>query len=111
MTSTPQRLTGRIKIHLPPGEAFHLFTPRGEQAWAHGWHPRFPAPAPDDTQARDTAAQLHQHGPQPRSLVRPAARPRARAGAQSLDVEILLRHGSNRLGLVLAGRPGGRGRA
>ena len=49
MTGTHQRLTGRIQVALPPGEAFRLFTPRGEEDWAHGWHPRFPAPAPDDT--------------------------------------------------------------
>jgi hypothetical protein len=41
VTSTGQRLTGRISVGLPPAEAFLLFTPRGEQAWAHGWHPRF----------------------------------------------------------------------
>ena len=50
MTGTQRRLTGRIQVALPPGEAFRLFTPRGEQAWAHGWQPRFPAPAPDDTE-------------------------------------------------------------
>ena len=50
MTSARQRLTGRIRVSLPPGEAFRLFTPRGEQDWAHGWHPHFPAPAPDDTE-------------------------------------------------------------
>ena len=47
MTST-QRLTGHILVDLPPREAFRLFTPRGEQDWAHGWRPSFPAPAPDD---------------------------------------------------------------
>jgi hypothetical protein len=46
VTST-RRLTGRIQVDLPPGEAFRLFTPRGEQDWVHGWQPRFPAPAPD----------------------------------------------------------------
>ena len=27
VTSTRQRLTGRIQVDLPPGEAFRLFTP------------------------------------------------------------------------------------
>ncbi|HUB40077.1 MAG TPA: hypothetical protein VMA72_14600 [Streptosporangiaceae bacterium] len=50
MTSARQRLAGRIQVDLPPGEAFRLFTPRSEELWAHGWHPRFPAPAADDTE-------------------------------------------------------------
>jgi hypothetical protein len=50
MTGTQRRLTGRIQVALPPGEAFRLFTPRGEQDWVHGWHPRFSAPALDDTE-------------------------------------------------------------
>jgi hypothetical protein len=50
MTPTQRKLTARIQVPLPPGEAFRLFTPRGEQDWAHGWHPHFPAPAPDDTE-------------------------------------------------------------
>jgi hypothetical protein len=48
MTASGKRLTGRITVALPPNEAFRLFTPRGEQDWAHGWHPRFPAPVLDD---------------------------------------------------------------
>ena len=50
MTSTRQRLTGRIQVGLPAAEAFRLFTPRGEQAWEPGWQPRFPALVPDDTE-------------------------------------------------------------
>jgi hypothetical protein len=50
VTGTRRRLTGRIQVSLPPDEAFRLFTPRGEQDWAAGWEPRFPAPAPDDTE-------------------------------------------------------------
>lgn len=46
----PLRLTGRIRVGLPPAEAFRLFTPRGEQDWAPGWEPHFPAPASDDTE-------------------------------------------------------------
>jgi hypothetical protein len=61
VTSTRQRLTGRIKVDLPPGEAFRLFTPRGEQDWVHGWHPRFPAPAPDDAEP-GTVFETHTHG-------------------------------------------------
>jgi hypothetical protein len=61
MTSPQRRLTGRIRVGLPPGEAFRLFTPRGEQDWAHGWHPRFPAPASDDTQP-GTVFETDAHG-------------------------------------------------
>ena len=61
MTGTPRRLTGRIQIALPPGEAFRLFTPRGEQDWVHGWHPRFPATAPDDTEP-GTVFETSAHG-------------------------------------------------
>jgi hypothetical protein len=46
----PQRLTGRIRVARPPAEAFRLFTARGEQDWAPGWHPAFPAETPDDTE-------------------------------------------------------------
>ena len=60
MTGT-RRLTGRIRVPLPPAEAFRLFTPRGEQDWAHGWHPRFPAPAPDDTEP-GTVFETSAHG-------------------------------------------------
>ena len=60
MTGT-QRLTGRIQVPLPPEEAFHLFTPRGEQVWAHGWHPHFPSPAPDDTEP-GTVFETSAHG-------------------------------------------------
>jgi hypothetical protein len=60
MTS-PRRLTGRIRVSLPPAEAFRLFTPRGEQDWVHGWHPRFPSPAPDDTEP-GTVFETSGHG-------------------------------------------------
>ena len=60
MTGT-QRLTGRIPVALPPAEAFRLFTPRGEEDWAAGWHPRFPAPAPDDTEP-GTVFETSAHG-------------------------------------------------
>jgi len=61
VTATRQRLTGRIEVALPPAEAFRLFTPRGEQDWVHGWHPRFPAPAPDDTEP-GTVFETNAHG-------------------------------------------------
>ncbi len=61
MSGTRRRLAGRIQVALPPAEAFRLFTPRGEQDWAHGWHPRFPAPAPDDTEP-GTVFETSAHG-------------------------------------------------
>ena len=61
MTSDRQRLAGRIQVDLPPAEAFRLFTPRGEELWAHGWHPRFPVPAGDDSQP-GTVFETHAHG-------------------------------------------------
>ena len=61
MTGTQRRLTGRIHVALPPGEAFRLFTPRGEQDWVPGWHPSFPAPAPDDTEP-GTVFETSAHG-------------------------------------------------
>lgn len=56
-----QQLTGRIQVDLPPGAAFRLFTPVGEQDWAHGWKPRFPAPALDDTEP-GTVFETDAHG-------------------------------------------------
>ena len=44
----PRRLTGRLHVDLPPGEAFRLFTARGEELWAEGWQPRIAGDAPDD---------------------------------------------------------------
>jgi hypothetical protein len=44
------RLTGTIRVPLPPKDAFTLFTPTGERAWVPGWEPRFPSPAADDTE-------------------------------------------------------------
>lgn len=61
MTTIQQRLTGRITVPLPPAEAFRLFTPRGEQDWAHGWQPRFPAPVLDDTEP-GTVFEIDAHG-------------------------------------------------
>jgi Polyketide cyclase / dehydrase and lipid transport len=61
VTGARQRLTGRIQVGLPPAEAFRLFTPRGEQEWAHGWQPRFPAASADDTEP-GTVFETAAHG-------------------------------------------------
>jgi hypothetical protein len=57
----PQRLTGHIRVARPPAEAFRLFTARGEQDWAPGWHPAFPAETPDDTEP-GTVFETSGHG-------------------------------------------------
>ena len=44
------RLRGIVAVQVPPEEAIELFTPSGERRWAHGWDPRFPAPAADETE-------------------------------------------------------------
>jgi Polyketide cyclase / dehydrase and lipid transport len=61
VTGAQQRLTGRIQVDLPPGEAFRLFTPLGEQDWAHGWQPRFPYSASDDSEP-GTVFETDSHG-------------------------------------------------
>lgn len=61
MTGGRRRLTGRIRVGLPPAEAFRLFTPRGEQDWVPGWKPWFPAPAGDDTEP-GTVFETGAHG-------------------------------------------------
>lgn len=35
------RLSGAIRVPLPPQEAFILFIPSGERAWADDWDPQF----------------------------------------------------------------------
>ncbi|MFC5181638.1 SRPBCC family protein [Actinomadura harenae] len=49
MTEARVHLTGRFDVPLPPDEAFPLFTPLGERAWAEGWDPVFPDDASDDS--------------------------------------------------------------
>jgi hypothetical protein len=44
----PRRLTGRLRVDLPPEQAFRLFTARGEELWAEGWQPRFAGEVADD---------------------------------------------------------------
>ncbi|MDN3359596.1 SRPBCC family protein [Actinomadura sp. DC4] len=48
MSGEQVRLTGRVRVALPPEEAFRLFTPLGERDWAPGWEPHFPSPTADD---------------------------------------------------------------
>jgi len=56
-----RRLTGTVRVALPPAEAFRLFTPYGERDWAEGWEPRFPEQVTDDT-APGTVFQTLAHG-------------------------------------------------
>ncbi|WP_211591987.1 SRPBCC family protein [Microbispora sp. H10836] len=56
-----RRLTGRLRVALPPAEAFRLFTPYGERDWVEGWEPLFPEAAEDDT-APGTVFQTHADG-------------------------------------------------
>jgi hypothetical protein len=60
-SSVRHRLTGTLRVALPPTEAFHLFTPRGERNWVDGWDPRFLDPTADDTEP-GTVFQTHAHG-------------------------------------------------
>ncbi|HEY2508375.1 MAG TPA: hypothetical protein VGI58_17800 [Streptosporangiaceae bacterium] len=59
--STARRMTGHLSVDLRPGEAFQLFTPRGEQDWSHGWHPHFPTSVDDDTKP-GVVFETHGHG-------------------------------------------------
>jgi hypothetical protein len=54
-------LSGHLTVALPPEHAFELFTPRGEQRWAAGWLPRFPAATADDS-APGTVFETEAHG-------------------------------------------------
>lgn len=57
------QLTGTVEIALPPQEAFILFTPSGERAWAQGWDPKFPSPSPDETDPGTVFQTDHGGGP------------------------------------------------
>lgn len=61
MTGAQHHLTGTLHVALPPAEAFVLFTPRGEIAWAPGWEPRFAQPTDDDA-APGTVFETGAHG-------------------------------------------------
>ncbi|GAB2855621.1 hypothetical protein GCM10027176_67730 [Actinoallomurus bryophytorum] len=61
MNGPAGRLSGRIRVGLPPDEALRLFTPRGERDWVAGWSPRFPVPTTDDG-APGTVFETEAHG-------------------------------------------------
>jgi hypothetical protein len=44
------QLEGNVAVARPPAEAFALFTPSGERAWAPGWEPQFPSPGASETE-------------------------------------------------------------
>ena len=60
MTATQRRLTGRIQVALPPGEALGLFTARRTGLGARMALP-LPAPAADDTEP-GTVFETSAHG-------------------------------------------------
>jgi hypothetical protein len=101
--SGPQRLTGVIRVALPPAQAFRLFTPRGEQHWADDWHPVFPAEPADDTEP-GTVFETRAHGRPPTAWVvtdrQPGRRisyarvtPGDRAGTVTVDLTAAGQHG------------------
>jgi Polyketide cyclase / dehydrase and lipid transport len=51
--------SGVVPVALPPEEAFALFTPSGERAWAAGWDPRFPHVPDDETCAGTVFETVH----------------------------------------------------
>jgi hypothetical protein len=53
------RLTGVVEVALPPERAFLMFTPSGERTWSHGWDPRFPSPAADETEPGTVFCTVH----------------------------------------------------
>jgi Polyketide cyclase / dehydrase and lipid transport len=54
-------LVGRLRVPLPIGEAFRLFTATGECDWVDGWNPHFPEPVEDDA-AVGTVFHTDAHG-------------------------------------------------
>ena len=96
MSGPQYRLSGRISVALPPDEAFVLFTPRGEERWADGWQPVFPAPTEDDaapgTVFETSAGGEHTIwvvlGREPgRRMSYARVTPGSRAGTVSVDLE------------------------
>lgn len=75
MTSTTRSLVGRLRVPLPPADAFVLFTPLGEREWVHGWEPRFPRPVEDDTEP-GTVFVTEAHGESTVWVVTARERPR-----------------------------------
>ena len=55
------RLSGAIRVSLPPHEAFNLFTPSGERVWADDWDPQFLTETSDETEP-GTVFQTHHGG-------------------------------------------------
>ena len=55
-------LVGTVRVNLPATEAFHLFTPLGEKAWAEGWDPMFPAPVEGDGSRAGTVFEAAHNG-------------------------------------------------
>ena len=53
------RVTGTVEIALPVAQAFLLFTPTGERAWARGWDPVFPSPGADETEPGTVFRTVH----------------------------------------------------
>jgi hypothetical protein len=96
VTAGRELLAGHITVALPPEQAYRLFTPRGEQDWAHGWHPTFPVPAADDAEP-GTVFETRAHGQRTIWLVtgREPGRgqaPRVRAGLPRLPAVLARRH-------------------
>jgi hypothetical protein len=95
-TTGAHRLTGRLRVDLPPREAFRLFTARGEQDWVDGWEPRFPAATVDDSEPGTVFETAH--GPdlttwividreRPRGIRYARVTPEDRAGTVSVTLD------------------------
>ena len=54
-------LAGRLRVPLPLGDAFRLFTALGERDWVAGWDPYFPQRVEDDA-AVGTVFHTDSHG-------------------------------------------------
>ncbi len=62
MTEVPCKrvqLEGKVRVALPPAEAFRLFTPSGERGWVPGWEPKFPCPGAPDTEPGTVFTTYH----------------------------------------------------
>ena len=55
-------LVGTVRVSQPAVEAFRLFTPLGEKAWADGWDPMFPAPVEGDGSRPGTVFEAAHNG-------------------------------------------------
>lgn len=96
MSGPQYRLTGSFEVALSPDEAFPLFTPRGEEEWVAGWHPRFPIPVHDDT-APGTVFETAAHNEvttwvvldreRPRHISYVRVTPQSRAGTVTIAID------------------------